>query len=240
MLPFDIENKREGERERVMQAAGIKLGASALSRAQLQVAAGRKANRLVSNSRSRSAAVVVRAEDEDVKGTMADIGLGDLEDVMEKASGGSTTPDFVPEDLEGVFKLLGSEDVDLAQTLLVEKFGENLYRELGFTKQTETINGRLAMIGFLAGFGALFTGDILTQFANAPRTTIIVTLAIITASVIPTVKPEGYVPDAVKGGVEKVFNDFGLSDIFTTKAEMINGRAAMIGIFALTLLSVIF
>merc|ERR1712176_232878 len=120
-------------------------------------------------------------------------------------------------DLEGVFKLLGSEDVDLAQTLLVEKFGENLYRELGFTKQTETINGRLAMIGFLAGFGALFT-----------------------ASVIPKVKPEGYVPDAVKGGVEKFFNDFGLSDIFTTKAEMINGRAAMIGIFALTLLSVIF
>ena len=54
------------------------------------------------------------------------------------------------------------------------------------------------MVGFLAGFGAIFTGDVLTQFANAPLPVVLVTLSIITATVIPTVKPEGYIPDGVK------------------------------------------
>merc|ERR1719201_2014173 len=78
---------------------------------------------------------------------------------MEKAGGGSTSSDMLPEDLDGVMAFLGREDVEIAQKLLVEKYGESLYRELGFTKQSETINGRLAMVGFLAGFGALFTGS---------------------------------------------------------------------------------
>merc|ERR1719384_1353325 len=128
---------------------------------------------------------------------------------------------------------LGSEDVDFAQKLLVEKYGESLYRELGFTKQSETINGRLAMVGFLAGFGALFTGDILTQFAKAPLPSLLVSAAIITATLVPTAKPEGYVPAGVKDAVMKAYEGAGLDEIF-------NGRGAMIGIFALVLLSVIF
>jgi len=67
-----------------------------------------------------------------------------------------------------------------------------------------------------------------------------VTLSIITATVIPTVKPEGYIPDGVKSGVMKLYEDAGLSEVFSPKAELINGRAAMVGIFALTLLAVIF
>jgi len=194
-------------------------------------------------ARRSQRAVAARAVDEDeeaAKGMMADIGLGDLEEVMEKAGGGSASPDFVPEDLDGVFAFLGSENVDLAQKLLVEKYGENLYRELGFTSQSETINGRLAMIGFLAGFGAIFTGDVITQFAKAPLPAVLVSLAVITATVIPTVRPEGYIPEGVKSTVMKLYDDAGLSDVFTPKAEMINGRAAMVGIGALTLLAIIF
>ena len=200
-----------------------------------------RTERAIALSRARRCGVVVRAEDEEeAKGVMADIGLGDLEEVMEKAGGGSTSSDMLPEDLDGVTAFLGSEDVDFAQKLLVEKYGESLYRELGFTKQSETINGRLAMVGFLAGFGALFTGDILTQFAKAPLPSLLVSAAIITATLVPTAKPEGYVPAGVKDAVMKAYEGAGLDEIFTPKAELINGRGAMIGIFALVLLSVIF
>lgn len=181
--------------------------------------------------------VVARAEGEDDEGSsspMADIGLGDLEDVMEKAGGGSTaTPDWVPD-------ILGSTDMDLAQKLLREKYGETLYRELGFSKFAETINGRLAMIGVVAGIGALFRGDVLTQFAIAPLPAVVVSVAVIVASLVPTVRPEGYVPDSVKDGLAQVVKDAELDDIFTEGAELVNGRAAMIGFLALTLLGIVF
>ena len=96
------------------------------------------------------------------------------------------------------------------------------------------------MIGFLAGFGAIFTGDVITQFAKAPLPAVLVSLAVITATVIPTVRPEGYIPEGVKSTVMKLYDDAGLSDVFTPQAEMITGRAAMVGIGALTLLAIIF
>jgi len=217
---------------------------SARAKAVGVAVAGRRASNSAAISWNKSARrhkVKARAEeDEEAKGVMADIGLGDLEEVMEKASGGSTTSDMMPEDMDGLMKFLGAEDVDFAQKLLVEKYGESLYRELGFTKQAETINGRLAMIGFLAGFGGIFAGDVLTQFATAPKTSLVVALGIIAATLVPSVKPEGYIPSGVKDGVMKAYEGAGLSDIFTPKAELINGRGAMIGFLALTVLSIIF
>merc|ERR1712087_877068 len=142
---------------------------------------------------------------------------------MEKASGGSTgAPDFLPSEFDGVFELLGSENTDMAQTLLVEKYGETLYRELGFSKQSETINGRLAMIGFLYGFLGIFSGDVITRFAKSPLPVVLVSLSIITATVIPTVKPEGYIPEGIKNGATKLYEDAGLSEVFPPKAELIN------------------
>jgi len=130
--------------------------------------------------------------------------------------------------------------MDLAQKLLREKYGETLYRELGFSKFAETINGRLAMIGVVAGIGALFRGDVLTQFAIAPLPAVVVSVAVIVASLVPTVRPEGYVPDSVKDGLAQVVKDAELDDIFTEGAELVNGRAAMIGFLALTLLGIVF
>merc|ERR1712205_134946 len=183
----DTLPKEKNDDEDAMKAGTFTVGASTLSGTgvrRIGAAASRSgsaASRLQDKFLTRSRVeVVARAEEEESKGAMADIGLGDLEEVMEKAGGGSTSSDMLPEDLDGVMAFLGSEDVDFAQKLLVEKYGESLYRELGFTKQTETINGRLAMVGFLAGFGALFTGDILTQFAKAPLPSLLVSAAIIT------------------------------------------------------------
>ena len=104
---------------------------SALSRAGARsVPVGLKGKGLATKQARKHYRTVVKAEDDDeAAGVMADIGLGDLEDVMEKASGGSTgAPDFLPSEFDGVFELLGSENTDMAQTLLVEKYGETLYR----------------------------------------------------------------------------------------------------------------
>ena len=53
-------------------------------------------------------------------------------------------------------------------------------------------------------------------------------------------RPEGYVPDSVKDGLAQVVKDAELDDIFTEGAELVNGRAAMIGFLALTLLGIVF
>merc|ERR1712032_294815 len=231
----DTLPKEKNDDEDAMKAGTFTVGASTLSGTgvrRIGAAASRSgsaASRLQDKFLTRSRfEVVARAEEEDSK------------DVMEKASGGSTSSDMLPEDLDGLVKFLGSDNVDFAQKLLVEKYGDTLYRELGFTSQSETINGRLAMIGFTSGFGGLFGGDILTQFAKSPLPAVLISLAIISATLVPTVKPDGYLPASIKDTVMKLYGDIGGEEIFTPKAEIINGRAAMLGIFALTLLSVIF
>merc|ERR1712032_1697453 len=156
----DTLPKEKNDDEDAMKAGTFTVGASTLSGTgvrRIGAAASRSgsaASRLQDKFLTRSRfEVVARAEEEDSKGAMADIGLGDLEDV-------------------------------------VEKYGETLYRELGFTSQSETINGRLAMIGFTSGFGGLFGGDILTQFAKSPLPAVLISLAIISATLVPTVKPD--------------------------------------------------
>ena len=49
------------------------------------------------------------------------------------------------------------------------------------------------------------------------------------ASLVPTCAPQGYFPDALKETTMKAYEGAGLGDIFSAKAEMINGRAAMLG-----------
>ena len=98
---------------------------------------------------------VVRAEKgEQMNQEMSggEIGLGGLEDMMDKADGGKA-PDFVKElgikELDDVFAILGSQTkgAELGQLVLSEKFGETLYRESGFTATAEMINGRCAVRG---------------------------------------------------------------------------------------------
>ena len=50
--------------------------------------------------------------------------------------------------------------------------------------------------------------------------------AITSASLVPTAAPKGYFPDALKDGVMGAYESANLNDIFSEKAEMINGREA--------------
>jgi len=48
----------------------------------------------------------------------------------------------------------------------VEKYGETLYREAGFTETAEKINGRLAQVGFVLALQNTFNGDVLDLMAR--------------------------------------------------------------------------
>ncbi|KAG6541756.1 hypothetical protein Mapa_016768 [Marchantia paleacea] len=88
----------------------------------------------------------------------------------------------------------------------------------------EIINGRLAMLGFVAALGVeLNTGDgILTQISNGGIAWLVLATSIITyASLVPMFQ-----------GISPVSRE---NRIFTAKAEIWNGRAAMIGAVALAI-----
>ena len=177
---------------------------------------------------------------------MGELGLGDLEDVMAAAAGDSVSvPSFLPDtpEVKQAFELLGSESTDLSKQLLVEKFGETLYQTSGWTAMAEQMNGRAAMIGVVAGMGAIFQGGVLTQAANAPLPTFLVILAVVTGTLVPATgeaEAKGYIPENVRKTVDEFYISAGADKFFSSKAEMINGRAAMVGFAALLALDIIF
>ena len=86
----------------------------------------------------------------------------------------------------------------------------------------EIINGRLAMLGFVAALGAEFASQqtIVQQVSEGPKALIFGTfLLFIVASLIPI----------LKGSKKEALGPF------TPAAEMLNGRAAMLGIAFLLL-----
>eukprot|EP01023_Acetabularia_acetabulum_P006224 TRINITY_DN125_c0_g2_i1.p1 TRINITY_DN125_c0_g2~~TRINITY_DN125_c0_g2_i1.p1 ORF type:complete len:317 (-),score=90.35 TRINITY_DN125_c0_g2_i1:464-1342(-) len=84
----------------------------------------------------------------------------------------------------------------------------------------ETINGRLAMLGFISALGAEAGSgqSIADQLAAAPLPIAITFATFVTASIIPIVK--GTDEEATLGP-------------FTPQAEVLNGRLAMVGMLAL-------
>lgn len=99
--------------------------------------------------------------------------------------------------------------------------GMNLYDAMSFSGPgPEIINARLSMLGFLAAVGAeLSSGQtVAAQFSHIPGPMIFVVALLTTASLIPVVK---------EGSERPTFGPF------TAGAELLNGRAAMIGFAAL-------
>lgn len=184
---------------------------------------------------------VARAEEDDSL-----LGLGELGGIMEAASGDSTSlPDWLPDspELRQVFKLLQGEDMGMTKKILVEKYGETLYQWSGWGKEAELLNGRAAMIGFLAGTGAVFVeGDVLSQLAKHPLWTLAVIAAIAQAQVIVAEQPAGtsMIPDSVKKPVLDAYVAAGGEKFFSSEAEKANGRAAMIGMLVLLVFGALF
>merc|ERR1711903_66424 len=192
-------------------------------------------------SRGPAAARAAGEEDDDSL-----LGLGELGDIMEAASGDSTSlPDWLPDSPETrqVFKLLQGEDMSLTKKVLVEKYGETLYQWSGWGKEAELLNGRAAMVGFLAGTGAVFVeGDVLTQLAKHPLWTLGIVAAIAQAQVIAAEQPAGtsMIPDSVKRPVLDAYVSMGGEKFFSSEAEKANGRAAMIGMLILLAFGAVF
>lgn len=89
----------------------------------------------------------------------------------------------------------------------------------------ELINGRLAMIGIVAALGAEISSNesVFAQLKDAPAAIGVTFLLFIAASLVPffrNAKPESF-------------------GIFTPKAEMANGRAAMLGLASLILIEAV-
>jgi len=91
---------------------------------------------------------------------------------------------------------------------------------MAFSGAPEIINGRLAMLAFVAALGAeLATGQTVTsQLGSAPILVLATAVLFSWASLVPWLKGE------------KNSDGFGP---FTPSAELLNGRAAMLGFAAL-------
>ena len=104
--------------------------------------------------------------------------------MLAKAAGGSSVPKFIKdtgnESLIQAFKFLGSDQMtgQGSELLFVEKYGETLYREAGFTETAEKINGRLAQVGFVLALQNTFNGDVLTLMAKYPLLVSLVVIGI--------------------------------------------------------------
>ena len=126
---------------------------------------------------SKKAFTVRASDDSDMMDVLGEIGLGEeMEDIMTKAAGGRSCPKFIEdlgiEPLTEAFKFLGSDQMTGpgSEMLFVEKYGETLYREAGFTPTAELINGRLAVSFFLLLFMILSGSHLLCsskQFGDA-------------------------------------------------------------------------
>ena len=81
---------------------------------------------------------------------------------------------------------------------LLEKYGETLYREAGFTETAEKINGRLAQVGFVLAVQNTFNGDVLTSspYPSSSRSSRLHR----GASLVPAANPQDF-PEGLKGTV---------------------------------------
>lgn len=148
-------------------------------------------------------------------------------------------PEWVPELARPPINFLNAQDVTLEQVIApVTKSGlyKNYLKDyvespllknsFGWNRIPELVNGRAAMVGFVAAvipelFGA---GTVIEQLAAAPQTVVLFIALIYAATVIPIVKgADGDYLDSLK-------DTYTMPEGWFTEAnERVNGRAAMAG-----------
>ncbi|GIL57160.1 hypothetical protein Vafri_12466 [Volvox africanus] len=162
---------------------------------------------------------------------------------VESTPSSSKTPDWLPEQAGPVMKFLEStdfklEDVEAYKTYVKPYVESEFFKQAtGWKELPETINGRAAMIGFVAAAGAeiLGSGTILAQLSNAPLPVLLVVGLIIASSTIPIYKgTQGDYLTALK-------DTYSIPEgVFTESNEKIHGRLAMLGLTCLLILEIIF
>ncbi|KAL6751399.1 hypothetical protein V8C86DRAFT_2779093 [Haematococcus lacustris] len=158
-------------------------------------------------------------------------------------------PDWVPAQAQPVVKFFESDDVKLADVLqpirnngLYKQYAQDYVESatvrdsFGWKKIAETINGRCAMIGFVAGAGAeIFRQKtILYQLAAQPQPVALTLVLLTVATLIPIIKgTDGKY-------LESLQETYTVPEGWFTEAkEKVNGRAAMLGIAAMLLFEVV-
>eukprot|EP00239_Pterosperma_sp_CCMP1384_P005036 CAMPEP_0197846722 /NCGR_PEP_ID=MMETSP1438-20131217/4149_1 /TAXON_ID=1461541 /ORGANISM="Pterosperma sp., Strain CCMP1384" /LENGTH=191 /DNA_ID=CAMNT_0043458465 /DNA_START=72 /DNA_END=647 /DNA_ORIENTATION=+ len=128
------------------------------------------------------------------------------------------------------------KDPFLAEPVVVPKM-ESWEELMAFSGPVpERVNGRLAMLGFVAAVGAeLSTGQTAwTQFANNSFVVETHWLLFAAASIAPSLMTGNSLTEITKAASEKGLPD-GMSK-FTADVELLNGRAAMVGCAALIII----
>ena len=100
----------------------------------------------------------------------------------------------------------------------------------GFQERTETINGRAAMVGFVAAMGAEFTGHSVTDQVFSPGgflAAAFIGAATVAASVAPVALNKVTIDECFPSE-QAVYPDELLPTVWTPAAEKINGRVAMV------------
>ncbi|GLC41692.1 hypothetical protein PLESTB_000687900 [Pleodorina starrii] len=154
----------------------------------------------------------------------------------------SKTPEWIPEQAGPLLKFLESTDVKLddveAYKTYVKPYVESEFFKLstGWKELPETINGRAAMIGFVAAAGAeiLGSGSILSQLSRAPQSVLLVLALVVASSAIPIYK-------GIQGDYLSSLRDtYSVPEgVFTEANEKVHGRLAMLGLTALLLLEMV-
>ncbi|KAG2423111.1 hypothetical protein HXX76_002335 [Chlamydomonas incerta] len=152
------------------------------------------------------------------------------------------TPEWVPAEAAPVLKFLESTDVKLEElpaykTYLQPYVESDLFKSsTGWKELPETINGRAAMLGFVAAAGAeIFgSGSVLTQLSAAPQAVLVVLGLIVASSAVPVVKgTQGDYLSALKDTYSVP------QGVFTAANEKVHGRLAMLGLTTLILIEMI-
>jgi negative regulator of replication initiation len=151
-------------------------------------------------------------------------------------------PDWLPKEVQPVLDFLNATDFDIKKTRFyqdnLQQYLENKYvvESTGWKELPESINGRAAMLGFVAGASAelLGAGPLLLQLSKSPQPVLVV-LALITAgSIIPIVK-------GTEGGYLKSLREtYTIPEgVFTEPNERVHGRLAMVGVGAMILVELL-
>lgn len=96
------------------------------------------------------------------------------------------------------------------------------------------------MVGFVLAVMNTFNGDLLTMMAKVPLAVAFVLITISAASVVQKVNPSGYFPSNVNSAAMNAFSGAKLDEVFTYKAEMVNGRMAMLAMLLFILTATVF